>query len=303
MIKKTIYISTPCSLKLRDNQLVVQYNHIKGQEDKADRTAPIEDIGFLILEHDQITLSHRLIGAMLENNVAMITSNTKLLPTGLLLNLNGNTLQGERFKWQIEASEPLKKQLWAQVIKQKITNQAYLLERESRNTKKMTNLADTVLSGDDGNNEAQAAAYYWQNIFAPSWEFKRDREGLPPNNLLNYGYTILRAIMARSLVGAGLLPTLGIFHRNRYNAYALADDMMEPYRPFVDKVVLNILSQTSHVDNLTTELKSKLLTIPTLDVKIEKETSPLMIATQRTAASLVKCFEGEKRRLLLPNML
>ena len=303
MIKRTIYISTPCALKMKDNQLVVQYNHIKGQENKADKTVPIEDIGFLILEHDQITLTHRMIAALLENNVALITSNTKMLPTGLILNLNGNTLQGERFRWQIEASEPLKKQLWSQIVKQKIINQSFLLECENKEIKKMFNLADSVLSGDESNNEAQAAVYYWQHIFAPSWNFKRDREGTPPNNLLNYGYTILRAIMARSLVGSGLLPTLGIFHRNRYNAYALADDMMEPYRPFVDKIVLDIIHSTSNIDPLSIELKSKLLQIPTMDVKLEKETSPLMIATQRTAASLVRCFEGERRKLLLPSMI
>lgn len=303
MIKRTIHISNPCSLKLRNQQLVLQLNHVKGQEDKPDKSLPIEDIGFLVLEHEQISISHPVISYLLENNVALITSNMKKMPTGMMLNLEGNTLQGERFRLQIEASEPLKKQLWAQIVKQKIINQTYNLNINGPDLKRMEMLSQTVLSGDEANHEAQAAAIYWQNLFNPAWNFKRDREGLPPNNLLNYGYTILRAVMARSLVGTGLLPTLGIFHRNRYNAYALADDIMEPYRPYVDKIVQEILFHTSHIDSLNTELKAKLLQIPVLDVKLDKETSPLMIATQRTAASLVKCYAGEKRKLLLPEMI
>jgi CRISP-associated protein Cas1 len=164
----------------------------------------------------------------------------------------------------------------------------------------LENLADTVKSGDGDNNEAVAAAHYWQNLFPPAWNFYRKRDGVPPNNLLNYGYAIVRAGMARAIAGAGLLPTLGIFHRNRYNAYCLADDMMEPYRPFVDMVVRNIIQTTSAVDTLTQPLKIQLLKIPEMDVLLNGDKSPLMVAMQRTAASLARCYLGEQRKLLLP---
>ena len=152
------------------------------------------------------------------------------------------------------------------------------------------------------NGEAVAAAYYWQNLLPAAWQFYRRREGPPPNNLLNYGYAIVRAGMARAIVGAGLLPTLGIFHRNRYNAFCLADDMMEPYRPFVDLIVRSIIDKTSNVDTITPELKAQLLKIPTVDVFLYDDTSPLMIAMQRTAASLAKCYMGEQRKILYPTM-
>ena len=166
----------------------------------------------------------------------------------------------------------------------------------------LTNLAQSVKSGDADNCEAVAAAYYWKHLFPPAWQFYRKRDGLPPNNLLNYGYAILRATVARALTGAGLLPTLGIFHRNRYNAYCLADDIMEPYRPFVDIIVRGIIEKTSAVDELTKELKVPLLNLPANDVMIDGETSPLMIATQRTAASLAKCYAGEQRKIIYPQM-
>jgi CRISP-associated protein Cas1 len=235
-------------------------------------------------------------------NVAVITCSENLLPTGLLMPLESNTLQSERFRAQIEATEPLKKQLWQQVVKAKISNQAAVLEKWNGKNKFLTELADRVKSGDADNAEAVAAAHYWQNLFPPIWQFYRKRDGAAPNNLLNYGYAIIRAGMARALVGAGLLPTLGIFHRNRYNAYCLADDMMEPYRPFVDQVVRGIIHHTSDVQNLTQVLKIDLLKIPQTDVLLDKEKSPLLVAMQRTAASLAKCYLGEQRKLLLPQM-
>jgi len=164
----------------------------------------------------------------------------------------------------------------------------------------MLNAAANVKSGDSDNDEAKAAAYYWSHLFPPAWQFFRKREGPPPNNLLNYGYAILRATVARAIAGAGLLPTLGIFHRNRYNAYCLADDIMEPYRPFVDVIVRSIIDKTSAVDALSKEHKVQLLALPTIDVMLNKETSPLMIAAQRTAASLAQCYAGEQRKILYP---
>ena len=213
-----------------------------------------------------------------------------------------NKVQNERFRIQLDASEPLKKQLWAQTIMQKIKNQAEVLKSRGINHSYMVPLHKNVKSGDSDNCEAIAAAYYWQHVFPDIADFSRSREGVSPNNYLNYGYAILRATMARSIVGAGLLPTLGIHHANKYNAYCLADDLMEPYRPMVDELVCEIINQYGLIEDLNKEIKAILLTIPVLDVMMEDESSPLMIATQRTAVSLVKCFAGEQRKLLLPEM-
>ncbi len=157
--------------------------------------------------------------------------------------------------------------------------------------------AGEVRSGDPDNLEARAAVYYWANLFR---DFKREREGEPPNNLLNYGYAILRAIVARGLVGSGLLPTLGIHHHNRYNAYCLADDIMEPYRPYVDKLVVEMFD--GGMKELDKDAKSRLLSIPVLDVVIGGERNPLMIAVGQTTASLYKCFSGESRKIAYPDM-
>jgi CRISPR-associated protein Cas1 len=302
MIKRTICIETPCHLKFRNNQLVAIYDHVKGFEDRAEKTVPIEDIGMLVLENQQITLSHYLLDKLVANNTAVITCNETHHPSGMLLPLESHTLQSERFRAQIEATEPLKKQLWQQTVKAKINNQISVLKKWDIKHNTLINLAQSVKSGDTDNNEAKAAAFYWSNLFPPAWLFFRKREGPPPNNLLNYGYAILRATVARAIAGAGLLPTLGIFHRNRYNAYCLADDIMEPYRPFVDVIVRTIIDNTSAVETLTQDLKTQLLKLPTIDVLLEGEKSPLMVATMRTAASLAKCYTGEQRKILYPEM-
>ena len=250
----------------------------------------------------RLALPTYLLDKLVSANVAVITCNDTHHPTGMLMPLESNTLQSERFRAQILASEPLKKQLWQQTVKAKITNQAMILKKWDGKYKLLSNLAKSVKSGDEGNNEAIAAAHYWQNLFPPAWNFYRKRDGIPPNNLLNYGYAIVRAGMARAIVGAGLLPTLGIFHRNRYNAYCLADDLMEPYRPYVDMVVRTIIDKTSAVENITQLLKVELLKIPTLDVILADDKSPLMVAMQRTAVSAARCYAGEQRKLLLPQM-
>lgn len=302
MIKRTLCIETPCHLKCSNEQLVVSYAHIKGLEDRADKTVPIEDIGMLVLEHQQITLSHYLLDKLIANNTAVITCNETHHPSGLFMSLESNTLQSERFKAQIEATEPLKKQLWQQTVKAKIQNQSAVFKKWNIKNTYLINAAQNVKSGDTDNDEAKAAAYYWSHLFPDAWQFFRRRDGPPPNNLLNYGYAILRATVARAIAGAGLLATLGIFHRNRYNAYCLADDIMEPYRPFVDIIVRSIIDKTSSVETLTKELKAQLLLLPTVDVVLDNDKSPLMIATQRTAASLAKCYMGESRKILYPNI-
>lgn len=310
MIKKTLYFGNPAYLSLRNAQMIIKLpeivnnntlpEHIK-QENEISR--PIEDIGVVVIDNKQITITSGLIEALLENNCAVITCDNRSMPTGLLLPLHGNTTQNERFREQINASVPLRKQLWQQTIQRKISNQAATLKQcTSSETRCMQIWAKEVRSGDVENMEGRAAAYYWKNLFSAVPGFTRDRNGIPPNNLLNYGYSILRAIIARALVSSGLLPTLGIHHHNRYNAYCLADDIMEPYRPYIDKLVYDIVRKYGYDTELNKEIKSILLTIPILDVVIGGKQSPLMIAASQTTASLYKCFNGELRSISYPEI-
>ena len=299
MIKRTLYFGNPAWLGAENEQMTI---HVPATDESPEKkvTVPIEDIAVVISDHYQVSITHHLMHKLLENNAALITCDDRHMPTGLMLNLNGNSIQQERFANQIEASLPLKKQLWAQTIETKIRNQASVLKIRSVTIENMMHWADSVKSGDSENHEARAAAYYWQNMFPSIPHFRRDRGGIPPNNMLNYGYAVLRAITARSLVASGLLPTLGIHHHNRYNAYALADDIMEPYRPFVDIIVAEIADREAAMEEITTELKKELLALPTVDVFINDQKSPLMIAMQQTTASLAACFNGELRRIAYP---
>lgn len=309
MIKRTLYFGNPAYLSLKDEQLLIKYPEIEKNDTLPDsfkkeqqRRVPIEDIGVILLDHKQITVTQGLLEKLLENQCAVVTCDSYRMPTGLLLPLSGNTLQSERFKYQIESSLPLKKQLWQQTVAAKIENQAYVLKK-TRNceTGNMSKWAEKVRSGDPENLEARAAAYYWTHLFPDIPGFNRKREGVTPNHLLNYGYAILRAIIARALVGTGLIPTLGIHHHNRYNAYCLADDIMEPYRPFVDQLVIRLWQQYTITDQLTKELKGEMLQIPVLDVRINQKRSPLMVAVNTTTTSLYKCFSGENRKIIYPN--
>lgn len=309
MIKKTLYFGNPAYLSLRDAQLVIKLPEVVKNDtlperfkQKAEVTKPIEDIGVVVLDNKQITVTSGVLEALLENNCAVITCDSKSMPVGLLLPLYGNTTQNERFRHQLDASVPLMKQLWQQTIKVKIENQARVLEKCSGEVFKCMKVwSSEVRSGDSENMEARAAAFYWKNLFLIEG-FTRGRDGIPPNNLLNYGYAILRAVVARGLVSSGLLPTLGIHHHNRYNAYCLADDIMEPYRPYVDELVYGIVNSGLDYEVLSKEIKAKLLTIPTLEVNISGKRSPLMIAVGQTTASLYKCFNGELRKIIYPEM-
>ncbi len=301
MIKRTLCFSHPAYLSLRNGQLVIK---LEAHDDSPEKQAsvPIEDIGFVVLDHKQITLTHGAMSALVENNAAVVTCNDSHMPVGLLLPLEGHTVQQERFQDQLTSSLPLRKQLWQQTVQQKILNQAALL-RELHNieTGNMRQWASDVRSGDSTNLEGRAAAFYWSQMFPEIPSFTRSREGAYPNALLNYGYAILRAVIARALVGSGLLPTLGIHHHNRYNAYCLADDIMEPYRPFVDRLVVETMASCCDTE-VTTAIKSRLLTVPTLDVCIGGQRSPLMVAASQTSASLVRCFAGEARRITYPEL-
>ena len=317
MIKRTLFFSNPTHIYKKNEQLCFAVNRKSETEDEEQViTIPIEDIGVVVLDNKQITLSHAVMDALLQNNAAIITCNDQHMPSGMYLNLDGHHTQTEKFKAQLEASEPLKKQLWQQTVSAKLKNQGKLLEllaQQPYPKARQRQLADgagwllsfsrDVKSGDGDNHEARGAAIYWQSLFPPEMNFRRERFGEPPNNLLNYGYSILRGIVARGLVASGALPTLGIFHRNKYNAFCLADDIMEPYRPFVDQLVYRILTSGEDWTDLTTSIKGQLLKLPAIDIVIDGEQSPLMVGMQRTTAGLMKCFEGEARRMLYPELM
>lgn len=308
MIKKTLYFGNPAYLSLRNAQLVIRKSKVDADIDEqtrseVERTIAIEDIGMVVLDHRQITITSGAMSALLETNVAVVSCNNQSMPIGMMLPLASNSIQSERFRHQIDASLPLRKQLWAQTVRQKIINQqSVLAQNTSIETRCMRVWANAVKSGDPENQEGRAAAYYWHHLFPDIPNFVRGREEEPPNNLLNYGYAILRAVIARSLVASGLLPTLGIHHHNRYNAYCLADDIMEPYRPFVDAAVIRIMQKYRHFSVLTLQIKAELLQIPVLDVMIEGKRSPLMVAAGITAASLARCYRGDIRQISYPYM-
>lgn len=299
MIKRTLYFGNPCSLRKKDMQLQISY---PVEEKKEDNVIPIEDIGLMILDNPQIMISNALIMLLNGNNTAILSCDTSHLPYGLMLPMFSHHAFTEKLHAQLEASQPLVKNIWQQTIISKIENQSSVLKKVGVDTKKMDFYISEVRSGDPGNVEGRAAAYYWDNLFSGTI-FLRHRYGEPPNNLLNYGYAVLRAIVARSLISSGLFPSIGIHHRNKYNPYCLADDIMEPYRPYVDSLVLDIIQEIQDLEELTPEIKKKLLQIPVLDVVLDGKSSPLMIGVQRTTASLASCYEGETRKILYPELV
>jgi CRISPR-associated protein Cas1 len=299
MIKRTLYFGNPAYLHKNLSQLKV----VRPDDNEELASIPIEDIGVILLDNPQITLTHALMAALLERNTAIISCDEKHLPVGLMLPLDGNTLQTERFRSQIEASEPLKKNLWAQTVKVKIENQAAVLSAAGIENKRLLALAPQIQSGDPDNIEGRAASVYWKLLF-DDLEFTRKRFGEMPNAHLNYGYAILRAIVARALVGSGMLPTLGIHHRNKYNAYCLADDVMEPYRPFVDRIVYSMVkSGEIDGDEITRDQKATLLSVASADIVIDGKKSPLMVGMTRTTSSLYECFDGIRRKIVYPVFL
>lgn len=299
MIKRTLYFGSAAYLKTSKNQLVVNY-----PEDDKERTMPIEDIGIVILDHYQITISQPLITQLLYNNIALISCNERHLPHGLMLNLEGHYTQQAHLTAQMNSTDAQRNRLWKEVIQRKIRNQACLLDEVGVKSDNMKYWESQVKAGDPANLEGRAAAYYWKNLFEDHLDgFTRGRFEDGPNKLLNYGYAILRAVVARALVGSGLHPSIGIHHHNQYNAYCLADDVMETYRPFVDRLVVEIMQTEEIGEELDWNLKKILLQIPTLDVMMNKKRSPLMVAVQQSTSSLASCFLKERKNLKLPEWL
>lgn len=292
MLKRTLFFSTPLCLSLNNNQLIINTREAPDMK----RSIPIEDIGFVVLEHQQTNVTLPLLNALSENNVAVIICGKDYMPNSMLLNLDSNTTQGENYRSQIDASDPLKKGLWRQIVELKIRNQSNLLNKLGKDGDLLKPYYNNVKSGDVDNREGIAAKVYWSELLGA--DFVRYREGKCPNNMLNYGYTILRAAVARSLMGSGLFPAFGIFHRNRYNAFPLADDIMEPYRPFVDEIVFDLYANGER--ELTIYVKSRLLRLLLIDTVFKDITRPLDIGLTMTTASLSKCFKGTLKKLSYP---
>jgi len=293
MLKRTLFFSNPCRLSVKDKQMIIEL-----RETGETKTAPVEDLGFVVLEHQQISISLPLIDELIKNNVAVVFCDRTYHPSSMLLNLNGHHIQQELFTFQIKVGAALKKNLWKQTIEAKIKNQAGLLKKLEKDYNRVLYFANNVKSGDIDNREGAAARAYWPVLFGTS--FTRERYGEPPNNLLNYAYAVLRAAVARALAGSGLLATFGIHHHNRYNAFCLADDIMEPYRPYVDGLVYKIYNKMQDASELTTEIKLQLIEILTVDVKLEGKNRPLMVALSNTTASLARCFTAEQRKIIYP---
>ena len=292
MLKRTLFFSTPYCLSLRNGQMIIHTREAPDQR----KSIPIEDIGFVVLEDQQTSITLPLLNALSDNNVAVILCGENRMPNAMLMNLDSNRTQGENYRAQIEASEPLKKGLWKQIVEAKIRNQAALLRKLGRDGDKLKPYYMNVKSADADNREGTAAKIYWTELFGS--EFYRSREGSPPNNLLNYGYTILRAAVARAIMGSGLFPALGIFHRNRYNAFPLADDLMEPYRPFIDEIVYRLYTN-GHIQ-LTREVKGELLRILFVDTRFDKIVRPLEVGLTFTTSSIAKCFAKKKKKVSYP---
>lgn len=297
MLKRTVYFESPAYLSFKNGQLVYTPKP-KGEM----RTVPVEDLGFVVLDNHSITLSLRLIEELTANNVAIVFCDKLHYPAAMSVPFAGNTTHAETLASQLNMSVPLKKQLWKQTVEVKIKNQAEMLRRtESGGFEALLRYAETVKSGDTDNREGAAARIYWQNLFGDA--FKRERFGDGPNHLLNYAYAILRAAVARALVGSGLYPAIGIHHHNKYNAFALADDVMEPYRPYADEIVYEIWKNSEiEEDEISKEQKQLLLRLLAADVHMTNILRPLMVGLSHTTASLARCIGGEQRKVDYPVM-
>ena len=298
MIKRTIYIGSDRHLRTENEQLIL----IDKNEGITD-SVPIEDIGYLILDSFNTSITSRAMQKLIENDCVLLLCSSNHLPVAMMLSLDGHYSQTQRLIAQTELGQPARKQLWKQIVVAKIKNQFNLLEKYAYDNRELKSAFEKVQSGDTTNREGYAARIYWKRIFGNE-TFRRDREGDIPNPFLNYGYAILRAVVARSLVSAGLNPSLGLFHKNKYNAYFLADDLMEPYRPFIDEIVRSIFlsSEFSGEMIMSKEIKKLLLDIPNIDVRLDGKNHVLQIAVQTTCNSLASYYMGEKIKLKLPEL-
>lgn len=296
MIKRIVEISSAKTwLSVRYGQLIIK------EDGEPLASIPCEDIGVLLVDHQGTCYTHCVFAELLKHGATVVLCGGNHHPSGMFLPVESNTVQTERFRLQIEAKEPIKKRLWKQIVQTKIKHQAKVAGKDSDVYKSLMALRARVRSGDPSNIEAQASKKYW-SVYLQDVTFHRNTDGPPPNNMLNYGYMVMRAAVARALCSAGLLPSLGIHHRNRYNAFCLADDLVEPFRGFVESKVRDIFQDSGPVDDLDQPTKARLLEVLYEEVSIAGFKGPLMVGLHRTAASLQRCFAGEQKFVDLPEI-
>lgn len=292
MIKRIVSISNPARLSHKNRQMVVE------REGYISETVPVEDMGVLILENPAISHTQGLFTLCAECNVAVIFCNRKHLPTAILLPLESNSLHSRTIAKQSNMSQPLRKRLWQAIIKAKINEQAKVLLATTSEDSSLPAYAARVKSGDPQNIEAQAARIYWQRLFGE--KFRRDKNGNGINVLLNYGYAIVRAAVARAIVGTGLHPSLGVHHHNQYNSFCLADDMLEPLRPAIDIKVYTLYKDSGGEPVLTPENKQSLLETMTGECSISDTRLPIMVALHHYASSIRKVICGDDKQIKIP---
>lgn len=294
MLKRTLVFSNPVTLSLKSCHLVLSYKDTPDEK----TTIPIEDIGIVILENQQISISLPLLNELTEKDVQVVICNSKGMPSAILHGMDSNNLQGEILRNQMACGEVLKKQLWKQIVEAKIRNQSLLLSKVGKDGDILKTFYLNVKSGDTDNREGIAARIYFQQLFGEDFVRCRDEEGV--NALLNYGYSILRAATSRAIVASGLFPAIGIFHHNRSNAFPLADDLMEAYRPFVDEVVYELRMQGDL--ELSKDTKGCLISILYADTIFKNIKRPLSVGLSMTTASMVKCLSKVQGQLSLPKL-
>ncbi len=296
MIKKIIEISQARThLSIRYGQLVLK------REGEQISSIPCEDVGVLLVDHRGITYTHSVFTELLKNGAAIVLCGENHHPSGMFLPIESNSVQTERYRNQIEAKEPVKKRLWQQIIRVKIRHQAKLVKEDEVTYRALKILAKKVRSGDPDNIEARVSKKFWNSFFEDE-SFRRDINGPSPNNMLNYGYMVMRAAVARAICSAGLLPSLGLHHRNRYNAFCLADDVLEPFRGFVEARVKQLYEGGEGTEDLGQYVKARLLDVLYEEVNIAGFKGPLMVGLHRTAASLYRVFAGEQEKIELPKL-
>lgn len=283
----------PARLRVRSRQLVLQ------RDEAPEVTLPLADVAVVVVSHPQVSYTQAVLSELAEAGGAFIACNRQHLPVGMFLPLVAHHAQTERFAAQASASLPLRKRLWRQIVRAKIAAQAETLRELYGTDHGLAALVPLVRSGDTSNVEARAARRYWPRLF-DDLRFRRDPDNEDQNLLLNYGYAVLRAIVARALCGAGLHPSLGLHHHNRENPFCLADDLMEPYRPTVDKAVVEYMSTHDAPYGLESSAKQAIVAALTGRFLLDGQQRTLFDMAAATAGSLVEVFMGRGTRLDLP---
>jgi CRISPR-associated protein Cas1 len=286
---------SPARLRIEHRQLVIDAGT---REEPRDQRVPLDDLAVLVVAHPAVSYTQAVLTELVAAGGTFVTCDRFRLPVGLLMPLDAHSVQTDRFRKQLDLPKPRQKRLWQQIIQAKIAMQALVLAEQTENDGGLAALIPLVRSGDPSNVEARAARRYWQLLFGQ--DFRRDRHAEDHNRLLNYGYAVMRAAVARAVVAAGLHPSLGVHHHNKYNSYCLADDLMEPYRPLVDRAVVTVVEEFGEVPELDKLTRAHLLGALQSWVLLAGEQRTLFDALSRTAASLANVITGEADRLELP---